>query len=102
VVTKTVIFAAVALLLSALDGLAADQARSCIAKATEALPKINGLQVKKSSIRPMAPEHLANWKGHSKPIIVDIEVNALGVNERYSYLCAFSPAGAAFVQRTTN
>lgn len=81
---------------------AADQARTCIGKATEALPKINGLQVKKSSVRPMPPEHLANWKGQSKPIMVDIETTALGVNERYSYLCAFGPAGAAFVQRTTN
>jgi hypothetical protein len=99
---KSVSYAVSALVLSVLSCAAADQAKTCIAKATEALPKINGLQVKKSSIRPMPPEHLANWKGQSKPIIVDIEANALGVDERYSYLCARSSKGAAFVQRTAN
>jgi hypothetical protein len=68
----------------------------------EALPKITGLQIKKSSVRPMPPEHLSNWKGQSKPIIVDIEAKALGVDERYSFLCAQNRAGASFVQRTPN
>ena len=47
----------------------------------------------------MPPEQFANWKGQSKPMIVDIETVAPGVTERYSYLCAGSSAGAAFVQR---
>ncbi len=47
----------------------------------------------------MAPEQLANWKGQSKPIIVDIDIVATGIVERYTYICASSPTGAAFVQR---
>jgi hypothetical protein len=46
----------------------------------------------------MPAEQLGNWKGKSKPIIVDIDAVALGVAERYSYLCA-GESGAAFVQR---
>ena len=99
---RKVTFGALTLLLSIGSCAAADQARTCIAKAMQALPKINGLQVKKASVRPMPPEHMANWKGQSKPIIVDIDANAFGVNERYSYLCAQSPAGAVFVQRTAS
>ena len=57
-----------------------------------------GLQLKRSGTRSMPPEQLANWKGKSKPIIVDIETVAPSVAERYSYLCAGNPAGAAFVQ----
>jgi hypothetical protein len=78
---------------------AADVVKPCIVKATEALPKIAGLQVKKSGTRPMPPEQLANWKGQSKPIVVDLDTAAPGVSQRYSYICARSPSGAAFVQR---
>jgi hypothetical protein len=97
---KTVISSAIlALFIPAFGLAAADKTRSCIVKATEALPKINGLQVKKSGTRSMPPEQLANWKGQSKPIIVDIDAVATGVVERYSYICASSPSGTAFVQR---
>ena len=68
-------------------------------KATEALPKIPGLKVKKSGARPMPPEQLANWKGQSKPIIVDLDTDAPGgIRRRYSYLCASGPNGTTFVQ----
>jgi hypothetical protein len=90
---------AFSLCLPASSLAAADTTRSCTAKAAEALPKIAGLQVKKSSIRPMSPEQLANWKGQSKPMMVDVDTVAAGVIERYSYVCATSPTGAAFVQR---
>jgi hypothetical protein len=97
---KTVISSAVlALFIPAFSLAAADKARSCIVKATEALPKIAGLQVKKSATRSMPPQQLANWKGQSKPIIVDIDALATGVFERYSYICASNPTGTAFVQR---
>ena len=46
---KTVISSAIlALFIPAFSLAAADKARSCIVKATEALPKIAGLQIKKS------------------------------------------------------
>jgi hypothetical protein len=73
--------------------------RGCVLRATEALPKVAGLKVKHSGTRSMPPEQLANWKGQSKPMIVDIDTVAPGIVERYSYLCAGRSAGAAFVQR---
>ena len=91
--------AILALIIPAFSLAAADKARSCIMKATEALPKIAGLQVKKSVTRSMPPQQLANWKGQSRPIIVDIDAIATGVVERYSYVCASNPNGTAFVQR---
>jgi hypothetical protein len=100
---KTVISSAILVLFIPAFGLAAaDKARSCIVKATEALPKINGLQVKKSGTRSVPPEQLANWKGQSKPIIVDIDAIVTGIAERYSYICASNPSGTAFVQRILN
>ena len=97
---KTVISSAIlALFIPAFSSAAADKARSCIVKATEALPKIAGLKVKQSGTRSMPPQQLANWKGQSKPVIVDIDTVATGIVERYSYICASSPTGTAFVQR---
>lgn len=78
---------------------AADMTRACVLRATEALPKLAGLKVKRSATRPMPPEQLMNWRGQSKPIVVDIETTASGGADRYSYLCAGSSAGSAFVQR---
>jgi hypothetical protein len=97
---KLFICAAILLFASAYAQAATDMARACVLGATGALPKIAGLKVKKSGTRSMPPEQLANWKGQSKPIIVDIDTTApLGVADRYSYICASSPAAAAFVQR---
>src|SRR5262245_40839650 len=95
---KTVISGAILALFIPASSLAADKA-SCIVKATKALPKIAGLKVKWSGTRPMPPEQLANWKGKSKPLIVDIDTFATDVVERYTYVCASSPSGTAFVQR---
>jgi hypothetical protein len=67
-------------------GWAAADAKSCVLKATAALPKVAGLRVKKSGVRPMPPEQLANWQGQSKPIIVDLDTDAPGASERYSYI----------------
>ena len=83
-------------------GWAATDAKSCLLKATMALPKVAGLRVKKSGVRPMPPEQLANWQGQSKPIIIDLDTDAPGASERYSYICAGSPTGTAFVQRIPN
>ena len=98
-VTKLFICAAIVLYVPSC-GWAATDVRSYVLKATEALPKVPGLKVKKAGARPMPPEHLANWKGQSKPIIVDLDTDApSGARDRYSYLCASNPAGRVYVQR---
>ena len=97
---KTVISSAIlALFIPAFSCAAADKARSCIVKATEALPKIAGLKVKQSGTRSMPPQQLANWKGQSKPVIIDVDFEAAGEAQTYSYMCVVSQ-GSAFVQRT--
>ena len=75
--------------------------KTCIASATEALPKITGLVVKGSRTRPVSPAVLATWKGQSKPVIVDLDIEAQGGAETFSYMCVMTQ-GSAFVQRTMN
>lgn len=89
-----------AALLVALIG-SAQAGKTCISTATEALPKISGLVVKRSRTRPVSPAILATWKGQSKPIIVDVDVETEGDAQTFSYMCVVTQ-GAAFVQRTMN
>ena len=94
------VFLVLLLVTSATPGLAAgDLTKLCILKAKENLPAVAGIQIKTSRARPMPADQLANWKGQSKPIIVDIETVANGHGEMYSYVCASSPSGRPFVQR---
>jgi hypothetical protein len=79
----------------------AEAGQTCISKATEALPHISGLVVKKSRTRPVSPEILATWKGQSRPIIIDVDVEDSGEAQTYSYMCVVTQ-GSAFVQRTMN
>ncbi len=79
----------------------AEAGKTCISKATEALPRIVGLVVKKSRTRPVSPAILASWKGQSRPIIIDVDVETAGEAETYSYMCVVTQ-GSAFVQRTMN
>ena len=95
-----VIVAVSATLLAVLDGRA-EAGNTCISKATEALPRIVGLVVKKSRTRPVSPAILASWKGQSRPIIIDLDVEAVGEAQTYSYMCVVTQ-GSAFVQRTMN
>jgi hypothetical protein len=74
---------------------------SCISKATEALPRISGLVVKKSRTRPVSPAILSTWRGQSKPVIIDVDFEAAGEAQTYSYMCVVTQ-GSAFVQRTMN
>jgi hypothetical protein len=92
--------AVLAALLMVLNG-GAEAGQTCIAKATEALPRITGLVVKKSRTRPVSPEILASWKGQSRPIIIDVDVEDSGEAQTYSYMCVITQ-GSAFVQRTMN
>jgi hypothetical protein len=82
-------------------GSRADAGKTCIATATEAVPKITGLVVKRSRTRPVSPAILATWKGQSKPVIVDVDIETEGDAQTFSYICVVTQ-GAAFVQRTMN
>jgi hypothetical protein len=79
----------------------ADAGKTCIVTATEALPKITGLVVKRSRTRPVPPSVLASWKGQSKPVIIDVDIEADGDAQTFSYMCVVTQ-GSAFVQRTMN
>jgi hypothetical protein len=87
-------------LMVALNGRA-EAGNTCISKATEALPRIAGLVVKKSRTRPVSEAILTSWKGQSRPIIIDVDVEAAGEAQTYSYMCVVTQ-GSAFVQRTMN
>ena len=92
---------AVLLALSVIPNGRAEAGQSCLSKATEALPRIVGLVVKKSRTRPVSPEVLASWKGRSRPVIIDVDVVDSGEAQTYSYMCVITQ-GSAFVQRTMN
>ena len=97
---KIFIYAALLLFVPSCCWAATDAKREL--KATAALPKIAGLRIKKSGVRTMPSEQLANWKGQSKPIVVDLDTDAPVASVRYSYICASSPTGTIFVQRILN
>jgi hypothetical protein len=90
----------VSALLAAGSGRA-EAASTCISKATEALPRISGLIVKKSRTRPVSPTILSTWRGQSKPVIIDVDFEAAGEAQTFSYMCVVTQ-GSAFVQRTMN
>ena len=79
----------------------AEAGKTCVATATEALPKIAGLVVKRSRTRPVSPAILATWRGQSKPVIIDVDIEAQGDAQTFSYMCVLTQ-GSAFVQRTMN
>ena len=89
--------ATLALLLATADGHAEDN-RACILKATEALPRISGLLVKKTRTRPVPPEIMATWRGQTRPVMVDLDIVAAGTAETYSYICVLTNK-SAFVRR---
>jgi hypothetical protein len=79
----------------------AEASEACMLKATESLPRIHGLVVKKTRTRAVTAEILATWKGQTRPIVVDVDVVATGAEETYSYLCAVTK-GSAHVRRVTS
>jgi len=95
-----IIFAVSAVLLIA-PRSDAEGASTCLAKVTEALPRISGLVVKRSRTRPVSPTILATWRGQSKPVMIDVDFEAAGEAQTYSYMCVVTQ-GSAFVQRTMN
>ena len=95
----TVLVASAALLAVFNDR--ADAGKTCIASVTEALPKITGLVVKRSRTRPVPPTILATWRGQSKPVMIDVDIETEGDAQTFSYMCVITQ-GSAFVQRTMN
>jgi hypothetical protein len=79
----------------------AEAGKTCIATVTEALPKTTGIVVKRSRTRPVSPAIMASWKGQSKPIMIEVDVETEGDAQTYSYICVITQ-GSAFVQRTMN
>jgi hypothetical protein len=79
----------------------AETANTCISKATEALPRIEGLVVRKSRTRAVPPAILSTWKGQSRPVIIDVDFEAAGEAQTFSYMCVVTQ-GSTFVQRTMN
>jgi hypothetical protein len=79
----------------------AEAGSTCLAKATEALPRISGLVIRGSRTRPVSPTILATWRGQSKPVMIDVDFEAAGEAQTYSYMCVVTK-GSAFVQRTMN
>ena len=95
----TILAASAALFVAFYDRAAAG--KTCVASATEALPKLNGLVVKRSRTRPVPPTVLATWKGQSKPVMIDVDVETTDDAQTFSYICVITQ-GSAFVQRTMN
>jgi hypothetical protein len=93
---KVVITASLAVLAAA--SCRAEDNRACVSKATETLPHISGLVVKKTRTRPVPPAILATWQGQARPIMVDLDTFAAGTYETYSYMCVLTK-GSAYVRR---
>ena len=89
--------ATLAVLLATANSRAEDN-RACILKATEALPRISGLVVKKTRTRPVPAEIMATWRGQTRPVMVDVDIVAAGTAETYSYICVLTNK-SAFVRR---
>jgi hypothetical protein len=94
------VLAAFAILFVSVDSPAV-AGKTCLASATEALPKITGLVVKRSRTRPVSPTILATWRGQAKPVMIDLDVETSSEAQTFSYMCVMSQ-GSAFVQRTMN
>ena len=88
----------VAMLVAAATAGRAEDNRACILKATEALPHIAGLVVKKTRTRPVPAEIMATWRGQTRPVMVDVDIVAAGAAETYSFICARTNK-TAFVRR---
>ena len=91
---------AISVLLFATANSRAEDNKACVSKATEALPHIAGLVVKKTRTRPVPAAILATWQGQTRPILVDVDTVAAGTEETYSYICAMTK-GSAYVRRVT-
>ncbi len=84
--------------LAATGSSRAEDGKACILKATEALPHLQGLVVKKTRTRPVPADILATWQGQARPVMVDVDIIAAGTAETYSFICVLTNK-SAFVRR---
>lgn len=89
---------AVSVTLLATASSRAEDNKACISKATETLPRISGLVIKKTRTRPVPAAILATWQGQTRPIIVDVDTVVGDEQQTYSYMCVLTK-GAAYVRR---
>lgn len=89
---------AVSVTLLATASSRAEDNKACISKATETLPRISGLVIKKTRTRPVPAAILATWQGQTRPIIVDVDTVVRDEQQTYSYMCVLTK-GAAYVRR---
>jgi hypothetical protein len=89
---------AASIMLLATASSRAEDNRACISKATEALPHISGLVIKKTRTRPVPAAILATWQGQTRPIIVDVDTVLGDERQTYSYMCVLT-RGAPYVRR---
>jgi hypothetical protein len=89
---------AVSVTLLATASSRAEDNKACISKATETLPRISGLVIKKTRTRPVPAAILATWQGQARPIIVDVDTVVRDEQQTYSYMCVLTK-GAAYVRR---
>src|SRR5258707_5783328 len=94
---KIIAFAASLPLVAATSSRAEDN-KACISKATETLPHISGLVIKKTRTRPVPAAILATWQGQTRPIIEDVDTVLRDELQTYSYMCVLMK-GAAYVRR---
>lgn len=87
-------------LLTTVTAVNADD-KACILKAAELLPRIAGLSIEESTIRPVPEKYMADFKSDQKPVLVDIKINAAGQKDTYSYLCLMA-GSRPLVQRVVN
>jgi hypothetical protein len=89
---------AVSITLLATARSRAEDNRACISKATEALPHISGLVVKKTRTHAVPAAILATWQGQTRPIIVEVDTVLGAEQQTYSYICALTK-GVPYVRR---
>src|SRR5260370_2576440 len=82
---KIIAFAASLTLVAATSSRAEDN-RACISKATETLPHISGLVVKKTRTRPVPAAILATCQGHTHPPTVDMHTAPTRTPPTYSHM----------------
>jgi len=92
---------AVSVTLLATASSRAEDNKACISKATETLPHISGLVIKKTRTRPVPAAILATWQGQIRPIIVDVDTVVRDEQQTYSYMCVLTK-GAAYVRRVVS
>ena len=88
---------AVSVTLLATASSRAEDNKACISKATETLPRISGLVIKKTRTRPVPAAILATWQGQTRPIIVDVDTVVGNEQQTYSYTCVLTK-GATYVR----